>query len=283
MRMPVNEGNPIVAFNRSSGKQSRIRERRDKLTSMSKKKHYLTSLILAGLTLSVVPAIADPVVPVTVSNVQVDWNQGEGTTMSSPAGSIYYAGPILFTIDGTQNIVWCDDLYNDVYIGSSDQYYETDAHDANAYLYNPSLTSAQQTTVNQDIAGLAYEGTLLAQADALTPTSGAEYQAAIWEVEYQGLTSTDPTFQSGVQGYINLASDDYSAMVNAGYTYGELESSGCVTQGGLTYTNICQTQGQLFVHPNAVPEPSSFAVLLAGLAAVGCAFYLTRKKPMTDQ
>jgi hypothetical protein len=32
---------------------------------------------------------------------------------------------------------------------------------------------------------------------------------------------------------------------------------------------------------NAVPEPSSLAVLLAGLAAAGCAFYLTRKKPMT--
>lgn len=277
----VNEGNSIVALNLSSGKRSRIRESSEKLTSMSNKKHYLTALIFVGLALSVAPALADPVTPVTVSNVQVDWTQGEGTTMSSPAGSVYYAGPILFTIDGTQNVVWCDDLYNDVYIGSSDQYYETDAHDANAYLYNPSLTPALQTTIDQDIAGLAYEGTLLAQADALTSTSGAEYQAAIWEVEYQGLTNTDSTFQSGVQGYIDLASADYSAMVNAGYTYGELESPGCVTQGALTYMNICQTQGQLVVHDNAVPEPSSLAVLLAGLTAVGCAFYLTRKKALT--
>ena len=55
---------------------------------------------------------------------------------------------------------------------------------------------AQQASVDQDIAGLTYGGTLLAKANVLTPTTGAEYQAAIWEVEYQSLTNTDLTFQS---------------------------------------------------------------------------------------
>ena len=73
-------------------------------------------LTLMGLALCAAPAAADPITPVTVSNVQVDWSQGEGT-MTTPAGSIYYAGPIMFTIAGKQTIVWCDDLYNDVYIG----------------------------------------------------------------------------------------------------------------------------------------------------------------------
>lgn len=254
---------------------------RGKVKAMTRTKHSLAVLTFVGLAWCVVPANADPVTPVTVSNVQVDWSQGEGTPLNS-LGGIYYAGPITFTIGGQSVIVWCDDLYNDVYIGSSDQYYETDAHDANAYLYNPALTSAEQTTLDQDIAGLAYEGTVLAKANALTPASGAEIQVAIWELEYPGLQDTDttmsPTFQQNVQGYINLAADDYNTMVSKNYTYGELESPtvGCVSQGALTYTNVCQTQGQIFVY-DPVPEPLTLSLFGAGLVG---AFAIRRRKKM---
>lgn len=248
---------------------------------MSNRTNCIATLTLMGLALCAAPATADTITPVSVSNVQVDWSQGEGTT-TTPAGSIYYAGPIVFTIAGTPTIVWCDDLYNDVYIGSSDQYYETDAKDANAYLYNSSLTESEQTTVDQDVAGLAYKGTILAEADGLTSTTGAEYQVAIWEVEYPGLTDTDSTFQSGVNGLIGQASADYSAMLAGGYTYGELESPGCGrAPGSITYTNGCQTQGQIFVH-DPVPEPSSLPMLLAGLGLIGGAFYFGRKKVLAS-
>jgi hypothetical protein len=244
---------------------------------MGNKQHYLATLTLAGLALFGVPAMADPITSINVSNVQADWSQGEGTT-TNLLGGIYYAGPIIFTIGGTQTIVWCDDLYNDVYIGSSDQYYELDAKDANAYLSNSSLTPSQQSTVDQEIAGLAYEGTILAEADKLTPASGAETQLAIWEIEYPGLADTDPTFQSGVEDLIGQAPADYDAMLKAGYTYGELESPGCgQPPGTITYTNGCQIQGQIFVR-DPVPEPSSLPMLLAGLAAIAGAFYLARRK-----
>ena len=247
---------------------------------MSNRQYYLVTFTLVGLALCGVPATADPVTPVTVSNVQADWSQGEGTT-TNLLGSIYYAGPIILTIAGTPTIVWCDDLYNDVYLGSSDQYYELDAKDANAYLYDPSLTPSQQNTVDQEIAGLAYEGTILAEADKLTPASGAETQLAIWEIEYPGLTDTDSTFQSGVDDLIGQAPGDYDAMLKAGYTYGELESPGCGQEPGtITYTNGCQTQGQLFVR-DPVPEPSSLPMLLAGLGMIGGALYFGRKKIAT--
>lgn len=247
---------------------------------MSNPKYYLASLGLLGLALCATPAAADPITPVTVSNVQVDWNQGEGTTMT-PAGSIYYAGPILFTIGGKSTVVWCDDLYNDVYIGSSDQYYETDANDANAYLWNSSLSSADQTTLDQGIAGLAYEGTILAQADALNSTSGAQYQAAIWELEYSGLNDPDSTFQAGVDTLLEQAAGDYTAMLAANYTYGELEAPGCnQLPGSITYTNSCQTQGQIFVHdPVPAPEPITISLFGAGLA--GAVAMRRRKKTKT--
>jgi hypothetical protein len=232
---------------------------------MSDGKYHLLTLSFVGLALWAVPAAAGPIVPVIVSDVQVDWSQGEGTT-TIPAGGIYYAGPITFTIAGTPTIVWCDDLYNNVYIGSYDQYYQLNAIGANSYLYNPSLSSTQQNALDEEIAGLAYEGTIFAEANELTPASGAENQVAIWEIEYPGLTDTDATFQSGVNDLIGQASTGYGAMLKAGYTYGELESPGCdQTPGTITYTNGCQTQGQIFVHSDPLPEPSTLSLFIASL------------------
>jgi hypothetical protein len=230
---------------------------------MNNGKYYLAALALTGVVLCGAPAMASPYIPVSVSNVQADFSQGEGTTTN--LGGIYYAGPITFTIAGQQIIVWCDDLFNDVYIGSSNQYFETDSQGANAYLLNPALTPSQQITLDHQIAGLAYKGTILAEPDGLTPASGAEFQLAIWELENPGLTDTDLAFQSGVNGLIGQSSSYYDAMLNAGYAYGELESPGCgQAPGTITYTNSCQTQGEIFVR--AVPEPLTLSVFGAGLA-----------------
>jgi PEP-CTERM motif len=246
-----------------------------KVATMRTGHYYLATLTLVGLALCGLPATADPIIPVFVSNVQADWSQGEGTTTNE--GGIYYAGPIIFTVAGTPTIVWCDDLNNVVYIGSSNQYYQTDASDANAYLYNPSLTPPQQITVDQDIAGLAYEGTILAEADGLTSTLGAENQVAIWEVEYPGLTDADTAFQSGVDELIGQAPADYNAMLTAGYAYGELESPGCgQVPGTITYSNGCQTQGQIFVNPDPVPEPLTLSLFSTGL--VGAIAVRRRRK-----
>jgi hypothetical protein len=219
------------------------------------------------------PAMAVPI-PVNVSDVQVNWSQGEGLTIQEGASSapLYYAGPIYFTLNGSnmQTVVWCDDLYNDVYIGSSDQYYLVSAA---AYLAPLTIGTVQ------DIAGLAFEGTQQSLANSLTPASGAEFQLAIWELEYGNSQDiADAGVQAGVNALIDSAPAFFSDMNAAGWTYSELDSPGCGQQpDSINYLNGCQVQGQLYAHPGTrIPEPGTIALLLSGVLGIG-ALRLRRK------
>jgi hypothetical protein len=229
---------------------------------MSKIKHFLVALIVIGAAVYGAPAIAIPYAPVTVTNVEVNWSQGHGT--NSNLGSIYYAGPITFTIGGLPVTVWCDDFDNAVYIGSTDQYFRTDAEGANAYLFNPALTSSQQSALDSQIAGLAYMGTMLSNANALTSTAGAQLQMAIWEFQNPSLVNTDFAFQSAVNLLTGQASTYYADMLQAGYTYGQLVSPCGQNPASVTSSSACQTQGQIFVQN--VPEPISLSLFGAGVA-----------------
>ncbi len=240
---------------------------------MSTAKHVLAALTIMGATLCAAPAMAIPYTPVSVTNVGVNWAQGQGT--NSNLGSIYYAGPITFTILGLPVIVWCDDFANDVYIGSSNQYYKTDSQGADAYLVNPLLTPTQQATLDHQIAGLVYKGTTLSLTNALTAAMGAQIQFAIWSLQNPALLDTDLAFQTSVNTLIGQASSFYSDMLTAGYTYGQLVSPNCgQNPASLTYTSACQTQGQMFV--KAVPEPLTLSLFGAGLA--GAAALRRRRK-----
>ena len=211
------------------------------------------------------PAVAGPIV-VSVSNVQVNWGQGQGLTIHEGANSagIYYAGPIFFTINGANGttVVWCDDLYNDVYIGSSDTYFKV-----SPATYLSPLSAA---TIH-NIAGLAFEGTLESLANTLTPARGAEFQLAIWEQEYGNILDVaDPGIQTGVNALNGLAPAFFANMKADGWAYDELDSPGCGQQAdAITYQNGCQTQGQIYVHPiTRVPEPGTIAILLSGMLGI---------------
>ena len=224
------------------------------------------------------PAVAGPIV-VSVSNVQVNWGQGQGLTIKAGANSmgLYYAGPIFFTINGTNGpiVVWCDDLYNDVYIGSSDTYYKVSP---TAY-----LSPLSPATIHT-IAGLAYEGTLESLANTLTPARGAEFQLAIWEQEYGNILDVaDPGIQTGINTLIGLAPAFFANMKAGGWAYDELDSPGCGQQAdAITFQNGCQTQGQIYVHPiDRVPEPATIAILLSGM--LGLAWLRPRRKAAAQE
>ena len=228
------------------------------------------------------PAVAGPVTQVTVSNVGIDWNQGSGLALN--IGNVYFAGPISMDLNGFSIIAFCDDPYNEIYIGSTNNFWQTDQAGVSDYLSPLSLT------VVQKIAGLDFLGTQGARGHSLTPSQGAQIQVAIWELEFGNIFATDANFQSAVDGLIANATNDYSAFGAAGWTYFQLESPCDQTlKGSITYKNSpyngvanCQIQGQIVANPGAnvtdvpVPEPITLALFGAGLA--GAVTIRRRKK-----
>jgi hypothetical protein len=246
---------------------------------VSKAKYSFAALALAGAALCSLPAAADPY---WVSNVQVpSGGFNIGVNVNGSATSFYYAGIIAYTInpgmsyDSTSTLVldtFCDDLNHEVGIGSSEQYY-TD--DADTYL------APLGATLTHDIAGLAYYGL----ANSTNAQLDEEVQLAIWEIEYQSenITATDAGLQADVATLIAGDSADYSAMLAAGFTYGEFESPGCgLTDGTITFED-CQIQGQIYIYPSGLPPPNLEApepltLSLFGAGLLGAAGMRRRRK-----
>jgi hypothetical protein len=258
-------------------------------------KFSLAAILLMGASAGLaIPAMADQL---TVTNVTVDSSMGLFYDVSLSgnnnfaANGMYYVGEVQFNgVDNSlggqafTSYVWCDDLFNQVYVGNSNyQYVTTNATGANAYLAPLGLTTIQE------IAGLTFEGTLNS-VNGASPAADAEIQTAIWELEYptlsiQATSISDPNIQADVTVLENSALAYYGIMVADGFTYGEFESpnQGCTNVVGTNpYDDGCQTQGQIFVYPSPnggggqlvppigdVPEPGTLGLFGIALLALG--------------
>jgi hypothetical protein len=220
------------------------------------------------------PAMAGAVTPVAASNVGIDWSQGSGLNLN--IGHVYFAGPISMDLNGNPTIVFCDDPYNVVYLGSAEEEWQTDQAGVAGYLAPLSLG------VVQEIAGLDMLGTQESFAATLTSDQGAEIQAAIWELEFPNLSATDASVQSAIDGLISSATNDYNTFSAQGWTYFQLESpcdsslAGSITFQNSPYNGVanCQIQGEIganapsvaAVTDVAVPEPITLSIFGAGIA-----------------
>ena len=244
------------------------------LSPVKKANYAIAVAMIAGMASA--SAYADPLY---VSNVGVP--SGEYNIPTSVT-NVYYAGIIEFTVNpgtsynaGTTFTLdaFCDDLFHEVGIGSSDQYYTADA---NEYLAPLSLSTIHE------IAGLAYEGTADYQLNGAAASAAfdADVQLAIWELEYpsDNITASDSSLQTDINGLIAQAPSFYADMIAHGYSYGELEDPGCGQEVGSITFNSCQTQGQIYVYKTGVPEPLTLSLFGASLAGAAAAFRRRRKR-----
>lgn len=233
------------------------------------------------------PASAAPFLPVTMTAFNTIPSEGEGATIP-PRGAIDYIGPSIITLDGIGSfIVFCDDFANDFNPDNLPQDYFASTTLADAEFYQDGLSAL---TIHR-IEGLTYEGTILAGFNLLSPTDGAAYQLAIWQLQNPGLSATSPAgLDAAAAALIAQADAFYADFVAADWIVTQLESP-CDTSlvGQITYLSApfdndpnCQSQGFIVVTPNGfitnipTPEPTTIALLGSGL--VGAALVRRRRK-----
>jgi hypothetical protein len=161
--------------------------------------------------------------------------------------------PILMTDDqGHVNIVFCDDLQHDVYIGSG-QHLPYHVGLVTKDGAGNDLTQA----VSNKIGQLADAG----EWDYLHGNEKAAIaaQAAIWGIEYNiAVSSTDAGVQSYILQYLQVQDN------------GRGWATGLIADGG--------TQSQLL---GGVPEPSTWAMMMVGVFGLGAMLRSRRKDQLS--
>jgi PEP-CTERM motif len=209
-------------------------------------RHLAHSAIAAALVvLSITPARADTVQFLGYSHgsLGVDFQIFGPTPTSGSTG----AGGFLTKLNGLDPAftTYCIDLYQ--YIAFNQPPYDYTNVPASAHLF-------RNAGAAQDLARLYSSGHLVDSA-----VTEAAFQLAVWEIAYEktgsayDLGSGDASF-TGAAGTLALASGWLASLSSHGAGPG---------------INVLESPGQQDVIYAAVPEPETYALLLAGLAAVG--------------
>jgi len=176
-----------------------------------------------------------------------------------------YDAAIIFTIDGRQVLVNCDDLWHNIDIGPKTLTYDVEPFSSLSLATNPSGGSYSFTQI-AEMSWLLDESDLI-WAGTGAPATVEEYLAALqlasWEI-------SNPTM---------IYTPSSSAVAGLAATY-ETDAMGQGPLPGMMVEQLLSLDGiqsQLLI-PATLPEPSSLPMLLMGLGWMGCAFCFGRKK-----
>jgi hypothetical protein len=159
----------------------------------------------------------------------------------------YYAGPIGFNLQGGGSLlVYCIDLYDTLY---TPQVY-------NYAAFNAATLQSIGLPFGEDLAKIAMIANYGFDKSASDPRAAAAAQLAIWSIEY-GIT---PNFISD-----NIELADFNNFMSNGFNYTDGESLRVLIPEGESQVMITQVA--------AVPEPSTWAMILLGFAGVGFMAY----------
>jgi hypothetical protein len=214
------------------------------------------ALVFGGLTAGAATAAT-----VTITNVQTAVGNiaGVHTNISGAPANPWTTPILLTTSDSKTLVVFCDDLFHDINVPSSDTFLTGLVTTDTATPTSHSLSQKVSGTMGMiaQIGVSDYEHGNLAAAVAA--------QAAIWEVEYS------PVYGS------NAVTVDSAMTVNGGNVlhyfdiYKQLTYTGSSWGQGLIGQNGVQSQ------ITGVPETSTWAMLLSGFAALAFAGYRRSK------
>ena len=210
------------------------------------KKLLLSGVLALGLA---APAHASDVVVTGYNPVD-----SFGYTSFNIGGYGYYAGPVvLYTSTGEDLLTYCVDLFHDL-TGNGHYNYADFTKDGNGNTISDPAKLAHIVA----IANWGFDQ--WAQGHGL---AAAAAQIAIWSVEYNiGATVNDPT----EAGYFNT-------LVANGFNYTDGHGIRALVPDpyGTTQEMIVQTA--------AVPEPSTWAMMILGFCGIGFMAYRRKSKP----
>jgi hypothetical protein len=213
------------------------------------------SAIIGGLafgSLMSSAAFAD----ITVTNYSLPDPDSFGSVTTD--GYSYYTGPIVLSTTVGSLMVYCADLDHTIYPGTTYTY-------AYGALTENGLGQSLSQPLSNELGQIADIGkSALAHGN---DDLAAAAQAAIWGLEY----NVTPVFATP----LGAIASDYSGLLAASYHNDGAWGEALIPVGEGWPANLSATQ-QMVV---GVPEPATWAMILAGFACLGFAGYRSRRAP----